>query len=75
MLATSARRSGVGEGIEGGDWTHVILDLRDLRALVDVRAERVAEPDLPRLLRELREEGIVDPCLDEDARPSAAIPM
>jgi len=50
----------------------VVLDLRDLRALVDAVPERVAQLDGPGLLREPLQELVVYSGLDKDARPSAA---
>ena len=52
--------------------TYVVLELRNLRALVRVVCEGVAKLEGERLLGERVEELVVDALLDEDTRASGA---
>lgn len=52
--------------------TYVVLLLRNLRTLVRVVSERIAELDRRRLRSELLEELVVDPRLNEDSRAGTA---
>ena len=46
--------------------TYVVLNFRHLRALVNSRCERIAEFDGLGLLRELCQELVINPSLDEN---------